>query len=43
MAGWAPSAVLGFIFLYFLCVVALTFALLLSGLDFITAFSAVIA
>jgi trk system potassium uptake protein TrkH len=38
-----PAAVLGFTFLYFLCVVALTFALLLSGLDFTTAFSAIIA
>ncbi|OGS91371.1 MAG: potassium transporter Trk [Gallionellales bacterium GWA2_60_18] len=36
-------AVLGFIFLYFMSVAALTFALLISGLDFITAFSAVIA
>ena len=38
-----PAAVLGFTFLYFVCVVALTFALLLSGLDFMTAFSAIIA
>lgn len=38
-----PAAVLGFAFLYFLCVVTLTFALLLSGLDFVTTFSAVIA
>lgn len=38
-----PAAVLGFIFLYFACVVMLTFALLLSGLDFISAFSAIIA
>ncbi len=36
-------AVLGFIFLYFMTVVTLTFVLLISGLDFITAFSAVIA
>jgi len=36
-------SVLGFIFLYFLSVVTLTFALLISGLDFISAFSAVIA
>jgi len=36
-------AVLGFIFLYFMSVVTLTFALLISGLDFISAFSAVIA
>jgi trk system potassium uptake protein len=38
-----PAAVLGFTFLYFVCVLTLTFALLLSGLDFISAFSAVIA
>jgi trk system potassium uptake protein TrkH len=38
-----PAAVLGFTFLYFASVVALTFALLLSGLDFMTAFSAIIA
>ena len=36
-------AVLGFIFLYFMMVVTLTFALLISGLDFISAFSAIIA
>ncbi|MFM2407387.1 MAG: hypothetical protein RL358_129 [Pseudomonadota bacterium] len=36
-------AVLGFIFLYFMTVVTLTFALLMSGLDFISAFSAIIA
>jgi trk system potassium uptake protein TrkH len=38
-----PAAVLGFTFLYFISVVTLTFALLWSGLDFITAFSAIIA
>ncbi len=38
-----PAAVLGFTFLYFAMVVTLTFALLLSGLDFVTAFSAIIA
>lgn len=38
-----PAAVLGFTFLYFMSVVTLTFALLLSGLDFVTAFSAIIA
>lgn len=38
-----PAAVLGFTFLYFISVVTLTFALLLSGLDFISAFSAIIA
>ncbi len=36
-------AVLGFIFLYFMSVVTLTFILLISGLDFTTAFSAVLA
>lgn len=36
-------SVLAFIFLYFMSVVTLTFIMLLSGLDFITAFSAVIA
>ncbi|MEO8061568.1 MAG: potassium transporter TrkG [Pseudomonadota bacterium] len=38
-----PAAILGFTFLYFISVVTLTFALLLSGLDFMTAFSAIIA
>ena len=38
-----PAAVLGFTFLYFVCVVTLTFLLLLSGLDFVSAFSAIIA
>ena len=37
------NSVMGFIFLYFICVVILVFTLLLSGLDFITAFSAIIA
>ena len=36
-------SVLAFIFLYFMSVVTLTFAMLISGLDFITAFSAVMA
>jgi trk system potassium uptake protein TrkH len=36
-------SVLGFIFLYFMSVATLTFLLLLSGLDFISAFSAIIA
>jgi len=36
-------SVLGFIFLYFMSVVTLTFALMISGLDFISAFSAIIA
>jgi trk system potassium uptake protein TrkH len=36
-------AVLGFIFLYFISITSLTFALLISGLDFISSFSAVIA
>lgn len=36
-------SVLGFIFLYFMSVAVLTFVLLISGLDFISAFSAIIA
>ena len=36
-------AVLGFIFLYFMTVAILIFLLLISGLDFISAFSAIIA
>jgi len=36
-------SVLGFIFLYFMSVATLTFVLLISGLDFISSFSAVIA
>ena len=36
-------AVLGFIFLYFMTIAMLTFVLLISGMDFITAFSAVLA
>ena len=36
-------SVLGFIFLYFMSVVTLTFALVISGLDFISSFSAIIA
>ena len=36
-------SVLGFIFLYFMSVAVLTFTLLVSGLDFVSAFSAVIA
>jgi len=37
------DAILGFIFLYFMTVVLLTFALLLSGLDFDSSFSAIVA
>ncbi|MDP3008396.1 MAG: potassium transporter TrkG [Methylococcales bacterium] len=37
------TSVMGFIFLYFICIVILVFTLLISGLDFITAFSAIIA
>ncbi len=37
------DSVLAFIFLYFMTVVTLTFAMLLTGLDFISAFSSVIA
>jgi len=36
-------AVLGFIFLYFMSIMTLTFALLISGLDFISAFTAILA
>jgi trk system potassium uptake protein TrkH len=36
-------SVLAFIFLYFITIVALTFVMLISGLDFVTAFSAVVA
>jgi len=36
-------AVLAFIFLYFITIVVLVFALLISGLDFISAFSAIVA
>jgi len=36
-------AVLGFIFLYFMVIVTLTFVLLISGMDFISAFTAVLA
>jgi trk system potassium uptake protein TrkH len=36
-------SVLGFIFLYFMSIVILTFVLLISGLDFISAFTAVLA
>ena len=37
------TSVMGFIFLYFISIVILVFTLLFSGLDFITAFSAIIA
>jgi trk system potassium uptake protein TrkH len=37
------TSVMGFIFLYFISIVILVFSLLLSGLDFISAFSATIA
>ena len=36
-------SVLAFIFLYFITIVVLVFALLISGLDFISAFSAIVA
>ncbi len=39
----AIYSVLGFIFVYFMSVVVLSFALMASGLDFISAFTAVIA
>ena len=37
------QSVLGFIFLYFMSIVLLTFVLLLSGLDFLSSFTAIIA
>jgi trk system potassium uptake protein len=37
------TSVTGFIFLYFMCVVILVFALLLTGLDFTTSLTAIIA
>jgi trk system potassium uptake protein TrkH len=37
------TSVTSFIFLYFMCIVILVFTLLFSGLDFITAFTAIIA
>jgi trk system potassium uptake protein TrkH len=37
------DAVLGFIFLYFMTVALMTFALLLTGMDFVSSFSAVVA
>jgi hypothetical protein len=43
MPDTLAAAVLGFTFLCFISVVTLTFALLLSGFDFITAFSAIVA
>lgn len=36
-------SVLAYIFLYFMTIVVLTFAMLISGLDFLTAFTAVVA
>lgn len=36
-------SVLGFIFLYFITIVTLTFVLLISGLDFLTSFTAILA
>ncbi len=36
-------AVLGFIFLYFMVIATLTFVLLISGMDFISAFTAILA
>lgn len=43
VANRVAYAVLAFIFLYFMTVVVLTFALLLSGLDFVTSFTGVVA
>ena len=36
-------SVLGFIFLYFMTIATLTFVLLISGMDFISGFTAVVA
>jgi len=36
-------SILAFIFLYFMTIVTLTFAMLISGLDFLSAFSAIVA
>jgi trk/ktr system potassium uptake protein len=43
VANHIVFAVLGFIFLYFVSIATMTFALLISGLDFVSSFSAVIA
>lgn len=43
VANKVVMSVLGFIFLYFISVVSLTFALMFNGLDFISSFSAIIA
>ena len=43
LAPGIVQAMLGFIFLYFMTVVVTTFLLVVSGLDFISAFSAIIA
>ena len=43
VSGKIVTSVTGFIFLYFICVVILVFALLLTGLDFVSSLSAVIA
>ncbi len=43
LPGNIVIAVLGFIFLYFMSIVAATFTLILSGLDFVSAFSAILA
>ena len=43
LPGNIVIAVLGFIFLYFMSIVVATFALILSGLDLVTAFSAIVA
>ncbi len=36
-------SVLAFIFVYFMSIVVLTFALLLTGMDFVSAFTAIVA
>jgi trk system potassium uptake protein TrkH len=43
ISGKIVTSVTGFIFLYFICVVILVFSLLLTGLDFVSSLSAVVA
>lgn len=43
VSGDIAFSVLGFIFLYFITIVTMTFLLLISGMDFISAFTAVLA
>jgi len=43
VANRVAFSVLAFIFVYFMAIVVLTFALLLTGLDFVSAFTAIVA